>query len=174
MCSCLDSCAKCIPGQPPQHIQHGMTSQHRKLPRLQGSHHILNSKPPKIPHRRRPKAELTPSPIPPSSDRNTATEQNQYIPPTHPRPNLAQTLTNPQNSINQQPIRRSLDLKVAKECVRPEQTQHLVQRIVALGVGFGGEVCGQRGVEWEGVGWTADAGAQWEEGKVSDVGGCWG
>ena len=43
-----------------------------------------------------------------------------HVPCIHTRPNLRQTLAHPKNAINQQPIRRPLDLKVAKERIRPE------------------------------------------------------
>jgi len=69
-----------------------------------------------------------------------ASKQNLHSPSTHPRPNLPQTLTHPQNPINHQPIRRALYLEVAKKRVRAEQAENLVQRIVALRVRLGRQV----------------------------------
>jgi len=89
------------------------------------------------------------------------------IPSTHVRPNLPQTFTNPQNAINKQAIRRSLDLEIPEERIRPEQAQHFIQYIVALGVGFWGEMGGVAG-EREGVGGAADFGAEGEEGEVAN------
>jgi hypothetical protein len=56
----------------------------------------------------------------------TPKQKRSHSPRIHVRPNLPQTLTNPQNPINQQPIRRTLDLKIPEECIRPEQTQNLI------------------------------------------------
>jgi hypothetical protein len=53
-------------------------------------------------------------------------QQNANLPSRHLRPDLPKTLTNPQDPINQQPIRRPLYLEVAEKRIRPEQTQHLV------------------------------------------------
>jgi hypothetical protein len=46
------------------------------------------------------------------------------------RPHLPQTLTHPKNPINQQPIRRSLDLEIPKERVGAKEREDLVERIV--------------------------------------------
>jgi hypothetical protein len=64
------------------------------------------------------------------------------IPSRHLGSNLAQTLAHPQDAIDQQAIGRALDLEVAEEGVCAEQTQDLVQGVVALSVGLGAEVCG--------------------------------
>lgn len=108
------------------------------------------------------------TPIKPNQKRN-----HPNLPSAHSRFNLRQTLTNPQDAINQQSIRGALNLEVAEERVGSEQTEHFVQRIVALGVGFGGEMCGERGIEGEGVGWAADSCSEGEERKVSNVRGGW-
>jgi hypothetical protein len=57
------------------------------------------------------------------------------------RPHLPQTLTHPQNPINQQPIRRSLDLEIAKEGVCAKEREDLVERIVGFVIGCWGLVC---------------------------------
>jgi len=88
-------------------------------------------------------------------------------PRAHPRPNLPQTLANPQNPIHQQPIRRPLNLKVPEKRVRAEQAQHLVQRVVALAVGLGALGRRQRGRR-QCVGRAARARAQRQEREVAD------
>jgi hypothetical protein len=93
---------------------------------------------------------------------------NKHLPRAHLRPDLAQTLANPQNAIDQQPVGRALDLEVAEECVCAEQAEHLVERIVGFRIGFGGQVGGQRRVQRKRVGRPTDLGAEGEEGEVPD------
>jgi hypothetical protein len=108
--------------------------------------------------------------LPPLSTRDQSPNQS-HSPSTHVRPNLPQTLTNPQNAINQQPIRRSLDLKVAKESVRAKQTEYLIQRIVTFGIGFWAQMCREGSIEGECIGWSADSCSEGEQREVSDQGG---
>jgi hypothetical protein len=105
-----------------------------------------------------------PSPIQPSNPKQTQMQHS--LPRVHLERNLPQTLTNPKNPINQQPIRGALDLKIPKERIRPIQAQYLVQRIVLLAVLFGREVRGEGG-EREGVCGPAGLGAEGEEGEVA-------
>lgn len=90
-----------------------------------------------------------------------------YKPSRHIRPNLPQTLRNPQNAINQQSIRRTLNLKVAKESIGAEQSQDFVEGVVGFGVGLGRLGGGERD-ERELHGGAADFGAQGEEGECAD------
>jgi hypothetical protein len=79
-----------------------------------------------------------------------------HVPRIHIRPNLPQTLTNPQDAIDQEPICWPLDLKIPEEGIGTEQVQDLVQRIEGFGVGLGREMERQGGVEGKCVGWPAD------------------
>ena len=49
---------------------------------------------------------------------------------------LSQTFANEEYAIDEQSIRRSLDLKVSEERVCAEETQDLIQRIVRLAIGI--------------------------------------
>jgi hypothetical protein len=73
-----------------------------------------------------------------SKSNSPQSETTSNIPSRHPRSHLPQTLANPQDPINQQPVRRALDLEIPEERIRAEQAQHLVQRIVALVIGLRG------------------------------------
>lgn len=118
---------------------------------------IIPSHPPSSP---RP---VPPQPHPPQDSRDRINK-----PSTHPRPHLPQTLTHEQNPINQQSIRRTLDFEIPKKRIRPKQTQHFIQRIVALAIRLGALRCGdlrrvQRG---KSVCGPAGACAQGEEREV--------
>jgi hypothetical protein len=89
------------------------------------------------------------------------------------QPHLPQTLTHPQNPINQQPIRRSLDLEIPKEGVGAKEREDLVERIVGFVVGCWGLICWEGG-GGEGVCWSADPCAEGEEREVPDYGGGFG
>jgi len=88
------------------------------------------------------------------------------------RLDLAQAVADEPDAVDQQPVGRPLDLKVAEEGVGAEEREHLVQDVVRLGVGVGRLVRGQRRVgEGEGVDGPADLGAEGEEREVADQAG---
>ena len=110
-------------------------------------------------------------PLNPHPSKNSSTALKTHLlrlPSPHPPPDPTQTLPNPQDPINQQSIRGTLDLEVAEEGVGAVQVEDFVERVVAFVVGADGYVggcgCGQGG---EGVGWAAGAGSEGEEGDVS-------
>ena len=90
------------------------------------------------------------------------------LPCAHTRSNLGQTLAHKQNPINQQPVRRTLDLKVAEEGVRTEQAQDLVKSIVGFGIWVWGLGCSDRGIGRESDSWTTGARAEGKEREVAD------
>ena len=89
------------------------------------------------------------------------------IPPPHPRLNLAQNLAHEQNAVDHDPVRRALDLEVAKERVRAEEGENFVERVVGLMVRLNskvGDISGERGQLNRG---TAGACAQGKKSKVT-------
>ena len=72
---------------------------------------------------------------------------------------LSQTLADEQDAINQQPIRRALDLEIPKERVGAEQRQDLVHGIVRFRVGIGRDREREGRVDRECVGWATGLGA---------------
>lgn len=85
---------------------------------------------------------------------------------------LCQTIADKPDSIHEQTVGRTLDLKVAEECVGAEEGEDLVEDIVALTVGVGRLVGRQRrrGVG-EGVGRASGLGTEREEREVADYAG---
>lgn len=82
----------------------------------------------------------------------------------------AEALADEEDAVDEQAVGGALDLKVAEEGVGAEQGQGLVQDVVALRLGVGRLVGGQRRVGWdgEGVGGPARLGAQRQEGEVAN------
>lgn len=84
-------------------------------------------------------------------------------------PNLAQRLAHKQDAIDEQTVCRALDFKVSEEGVCAEEREDLIEGIVAVGLGLGRLVGGQRRVrQREGVGRAAGLCAQREEGEVAN------
>jgi hypothetical protein len=53
------------------------------------------------------------------------------------RADLGQTITDKPDSIHKQTVGRALDLKVAEECVGAEESENLIENIVAVAVRIG-------------------------------------
>lgn len=82
---------------------------------------------------------------------------------------LGQALGDEQDAVDEQAVGGTLDLEVAEEGVGAEEGEDLIEGVVAVGLGVGGLVGGQRRVgQWKGVGRAASLGPQREEGEVAD------
>ncbi len=60
----------------------------------------------------------------------------------HPRLDLPQTLTNEQDPIDQQPVRRTLDFEIPEKRIGPKQRQYLIKGVVGFAVGVNVDVRG--------------------------------
>ncbi|MCJ1483904.1 hypothetical protein MMC06_004072 [Schaereria dolodes] len=148
------------------------------LPPLRRLHHInkplptsqppLSTSPSLTPTSQQQPHTNPPTPTNPTTNTGTHTYLLRLTTP-HPRPDLAQTLAHEQDPIDQQPVRRALDLEVAEKGIGAKQREHLVERVVGLRVRVDVDGGGGGGKRGEGVCGAAGAGAQGEECDVA----CW-
>jgi hypothetical protein len=90
------------------------------------------------------------------------------IPLAHSRLDLAQTLRDPQDTIDQHTVRRPLDLEIAEQRVGPEQRERLVQNVVAFAVRVHVELTHARRQRRKRVRRSAGLGAESGEAEVAD------
>jgi len=101
---------------------------------------------PSLPHRKTPPMQAPPSPGPPPTHTPPHSSRTAHLPngkhthllrllPPHPPLDLPQTLAHKQNPINQQPVRRPLDLEIPEKRIRAKQREHFVERVVRFAVG---------------------------------------
>ncbi len=113
------------------------------MPNPSPQKHILA---PSLPHRKTPPYKHLPPRVPlshthPHSLRTAHLPNGKHtyllrLLPPHPPFNLPQTLAHKQNPINQQPVRRPLDLEIPEKCIGAKQREHFVERVVRFAVGI--------------------------------------
>lgn len=89
------------------------------------------------------------------------------LPRRHARLDLAQTLADEQDAVDEHAVGGALDLEVPEEGIGAEEGEDLVDAVVRLAVRVDVGLVGARGQRGEGVCGAARASAEREEGEVS-------